>query len=475
MSRTDAVTRILFEAFPTAEVRLFYALGYTAIGIFCWGVYVQIRKYRRGAALVLEGSLWSRAGDMVGKVLSHRTVDRRDHAAGGAHRLIFYGFGLLFLGTATITLQYDILEPLFGIRFWQGEFYLIFSLVLDIAGSRAARRAALYDVSARLDEAAQARLRAARPLARRSGFPPPGVPARGLGLPLDAGRHRLHRLSAGGRASGVAPGAAGRVGYALVVARGRGHRRGARRRRPDGARRRRAQALALVVSWHARAHFHRAHPLHQGEAHLHRGRLVDGARPESLAAPAARARDAGNAGGRQDHRLHLEAAAEPRCLHQVRPLSRSLPRPRGGRPSVAARRHPELARVRERRPRVRHPAAGGRARASTASRRARWRWRRCGPAAPAWPASRSVRWPSSTSPSSCRCAASWSRTAPWIPCSPRRCRPSTRPATRSANRSASAARGPRHCRSRSRTRARSRSISCGSSATTPRSIRAIRG
>jgi Fe-S oxidoreductase len=134
VSRTDAVTRILFEAFPTAEVRLFYALGYTAIGIFCWGVYVQIRKYRRGAALTLEGSLWSRAGDMAGKVFSHRTVARRDHAAGGAHRLIFYGFALLFLGTATITLQYDILEPLFGIRFWQGEFYLIFSLVLDIAG-----------------------------------------------------------------------------------------------------------------------------------------------------------------------------------------------------------------------------------------------------------------------------------------------------------------------------------------------------
>jgi Fe-S oxidoreductase len=134
VSRTDAVTRILFEAFPTAEVRLFYALGYTAIGIFCWGVYVQVRKYRRGAALALEGGVWSRVADMIGNVLSHRTVDRRDHAAGGAHRLIFYGFALLFLGTATITLQYDILDPLFGIRFWQGKFYLIFSLLLDIAG-----------------------------------------------------------------------------------------------------------------------------------------------------------------------------------------------------------------------------------------------------------------------------------------------------------------------------------------------------
>jgi Fe-S oxidoreductase len=134
VSRTDAVTRILFEAFSTAEVRLFYALACAAIGIFGYGVYVQIRKYRRGAALHLEGSLWARLGDMIATVLNHRTIDRRDPAAGGAHRLIFYGFLLLFLGTATITLEYDILEPLFGIRFWHGQFYLIFSLVLDVAG-----------------------------------------------------------------------------------------------------------------------------------------------------------------------------------------------------------------------------------------------------------------------------------------------------------------------------------------------------
>ena len=92
MSRTDAVTRILFEAFSAAEVRLFYVLGYAAIAVFFYGVYVQIRKYRRGAALSLEGSLWTRLGDMTSKVLNHRTIDRRDPAAGGAHRLIFYGF-----------------------------------------------------------------------------------------------------------------------------------------------------------------------------------------------------------------------------------------------------------------------------------------------------------------------------------------------------------------------------------------------
>ncbi len=134
MNAGEAVTRVLFEAFTATEVRAFYAIGYVAIGVFCWGAWVQIRKYRRGAALALDGSLWERARDMTAAVLSHRTIERRDPAAGGAHRLIFYGFTLLFIGTATITLQYDILEPLFGIRFWQGGFYLGFSLVLDVAG-----------------------------------------------------------------------------------------------------------------------------------------------------------------------------------------------------------------------------------------------------------------------------------------------------------------------------------------------------
>ena len=134
MSRTDAVTRILFESFGAAEVRLFYLLGYGAIAVFCYGVFVQIRKYHRGAALRLEGGVWARFGAMLGSVLSHRTIGRRDRAAGAAHRLIFYGFALLFAGTATITLEYDILEPLFGIRFWHGGFYLIFSLILDAAG-----------------------------------------------------------------------------------------------------------------------------------------------------------------------------------------------------------------------------------------------------------------------------------------------------------------------------------------------------
>ena len=134
MFDSASITRVLFEDFRPWAVRLFYLFGYSAIAVFLYGVYVQVRKYRRGTKASLEGGLWGRFGWMIESLLSQRTVTRRDRSAGAAHGLIFYGFVLLFLGTATITLEYDILEPLFGIRFWHGEFYLWFSLVLDVAG-----------------------------------------------------------------------------------------------------------------------------------------------------------------------------------------------------------------------------------------------------------------------------------------------------------------------------------------------------
>jgi Fe-S oxidoreductase len=130
----NAVTRVLFEDFAPAAIAAFYVIALAAVAVFCFGVYVEVRKYRRGSAASVDGQLLARLRAMIGTILSHRTIAHRDRAAGAAHRLIFYGFVLLFLGTATITLDYDILGPLFGVHFWQGTFYLWFSLVLDVAG-----------------------------------------------------------------------------------------------------------------------------------------------------------------------------------------------------------------------------------------------------------------------------------------------------------------------------------------------------
>jgi Fe-S oxidoreductase len=134
MVDADHITRVLFQDFSPAAIRGFYAIAAAAMLAFAYGVYVELRKYRRGATLVLEGGMLARFGSMLGAVLSHRTLVRRDRAAGDAHRVIFYGFVLLFIGTATITLDYDLLGPLLHRHFWHGEFYLWFSLVLDLAG-----------------------------------------------------------------------------------------------------------------------------------------------------------------------------------------------------------------------------------------------------------------------------------------------------------------------------------------------------
>jgi len=90
-------------------VRLFYALGIPHIGIFCWGVYVQIRKYRpprcaRRKPLVRTGH--------GGEGVEHARRSTRS-AAAAPPAFIFYGFRCCSRH-ATITLQYDILEPLFA-------------------------------------------------------------------------------------------------------------------------------------------------------------------------------------------------------------------------------------------------------------------------------------------------------------------------------------------------------------------------
>lgn len=134
MNDPTEITRVLFEGFQPQTIHIFYAIGYAAIATFIYGVYTQIRKYRRGKPDVSWGEFYQRFVEMVKTMATHRTLVRRDKSAGRAHGLIFFAFVLLFIGTSVITLEYDILQPLFGVKFWYGNFYLLFSLVLDLAG-----------------------------------------------------------------------------------------------------------------------------------------------------------------------------------------------------------------------------------------------------------------------------------------------------------------------------------------------------
>jgi Fe-S oxidoreductase/nitrate reductase gamma subunit len=93
----------------------------------------RIKVYRQGKALNRTDNLGGRIVSALKQVLSQRKV-LRVKGAGTAHGLFFWGFVLLTIGTTLVFLQADILHPLAGIRFLKGDFYLIFSLVLDLAG-----------------------------------------------------------------------------------------------------------------------------------------------------------------------------------------------------------------------------------------------------------------------------------------------------------------------------------------------------
>lgn len=132
-----AVTRILFQDFPLWMRLAFYVYAIGAMAAFAFGVHVQIRKYlsgRRGTSLPWRERR-ARLVETMKVIASHRALRRRDATTGRLHAFIFYGFALLFIGTATITLQEDILGPLLGVDFWHGYFYLVFKLALNLAGA----------------------------------------------------------------------------------------------------------------------------------------------------------------------------------------------------------------------------------------------------------------------------------------------------------------------------------------------------
>ncbi len=111
-----------------------YVLLLAALCILVWGSWQRIKIYRLGRELQRIDDLPRRVVEALYQVLAQLRV-MQVKGAGTAHGLFFWGFFLLFVGTCLIVLQADVTDPLFDVKFLKGPFYLVFSLVLDIAGA----------------------------------------------------------------------------------------------------------------------------------------------------------------------------------------------------------------------------------------------------------------------------------------------------------------------------------------------------
>ncbi len=127
-------TRETFAGLETWQIVLWYGLIGLSVAIFLFGVARLVRKYGRGRTKAPVGNPLGRAVRTSKIVATHAWIRRRDPLSGLAHLLVFYGFVVLFIGTAILAFQDDFADPVLGFDFWQGWFYLGYSLFLDVFG-----------------------------------------------------------------------------------------------------------------------------------------------------------------------------------------------------------------------------------------------------------------------------------------------------------------------------------------------------
>ncbi len=113
---------------------LFYPLAVLAMAIFAYGVY---RRWRLWTALGKPELRIDSLGERIKLLLANGLLQVktfRDVYPGVMHGLIFFGFVVLFIGTALIAKETYITGPLLGWTFLRGWFYLFFSFMMDLFG-----------------------------------------------------------------------------------------------------------------------------------------------------------------------------------------------------------------------------------------------------------------------------------------------------------------------------------------------------
>ncbi len=126
-------TREIFRNFPLILEIIFYVIAFASMAVFIYGFYRRYKKYRKGRDAERFNKILARFGKAAAIMAKNSTVFKRDRYAGFAHWLIFWGFIVLLIGTTIVAIDHDILRFM-DIHILKGNFYLVFSLALDVFG-----------------------------------------------------------------------------------------------------------------------------------------------------------------------------------------------------------------------------------------------------------------------------------------------------------------------------------------------------
>ena len=122
------IGRHVFGNIPEALIILFYVGVGLALGVAAYLFSLRARNWERGAKERRLGLWGRRAKEFLRGVTMASVLE--DRVAGVLHAMIFYGFVVLFLGTATLELDHLLPNNL---KYLEGGFYQGFSFVTDAA------------------------------------------------------------------------------------------------------------------------------------------------------------------------------------------------------------------------------------------------------------------------------------------------------------------------------------------------------
>jgi len=110
-----------------------YLLALIPVFLLIYGLWRKIRLWKIGKKENRHDQIWRRIGTkLYYGALQVRNLEKI--FPGTIHLFIFWGFVILFIGTLIIFLQEDITLPIFNYNFFQGNFYLWYSFILDTFG-----------------------------------------------------------------------------------------------------------------------------------------------------------------------------------------------------------------------------------------------------------------------------------------------------------------------------------------------------
>ena len=135
---TDDLTREVFGNLGDTSKAVFYALAFVSCGVFAWGVWRRVKLWRRGRPD--ESPIDWRAAfeNLRTRALAQRSLRGARPKASLAHRMLFWGFLALFIGTILIGIEHygaalfgrEATEPLFH----KGVYYVVYEITLDTFG-----------------------------------------------------------------------------------------------------------------------------------------------------------------------------------------------------------------------------------------------------------------------------------------------------------------------------------------------------